>query len=98
VLYTFTFVAVPTGWLLADGLKPPVEEKPLWSTPVPVSGLHPGLSARKLVSGIHELSVQLVRALASAHAVAALWHHFIKRDSVMRRMLLRGRLRNRAGD
>ncbi|MBA4174623.1 MAG: cytochrome b [Hyphomicrobium sp.] len=97
-LYALTFVAVLTGWLLADGLKPPVEVKLLWSIPVPVSGLHLGWSARKLIKGLHELSAQLVMALAAAHAVAALWHHFIKRDSVMRRMLLRGRQRNRVGD
>jgi len=35
---------------------------------------------------IHGYLAYCVFALAGAHAAAALWHHFVKHDSVLRRM------------
>lgn len=39
------------------------------------------------VKEIHELGANLILALAALHAAAALWHHFIRRDGVLTRML-----------
>ncbi|BAI71127.1 hypothetical protein AZL_004890 [Azospirillum sp. B510] len=39
------------------------------------------------VKEIHELAANLILALAALHAAAALWHHFIRRDGVLARML-----------
>jgi len=36
---------------------------------------------------LHELMANILLGLAGAHAVIALWHHRIKRDGVLRRML-----------
>ncbi|GGH22258.1 cytochrome b [Alsobacter metallidurans] len=35
----------------------------------------------------HELAAYALVGLAALHAAAALWHHFIRRDGVLRRML-----------
>ncbi|PWC46017.1 cytochrome b [Azospirillum sp. TSA6c] len=39
------------------------------------------------VKEIHELGANLILALAALHAAAALWHHFVRRDGVLARML-----------
>ena len=36
---------------------------------------------------VHELIAYALIALALAHAAAALWHHFVLRDSILQRML-----------
>lgn len=42
---------------------------------------------RQLVGSLHEVSTNLILIVAGLHAAAALFHHFIKRDGVLRRML-----------
>ncbi|PWC33418.1 cytochrome b [Azospirillum sp. TSO35-2] len=39
------------------------------------------------VQEVHELAANLILALAALHAVVALWHHFVRRDGVLARML-----------
>lgn len=48
------------------------------------SGLAP---YRKAVKEVHEWMSDALLLLAAAHAAAALWHHFVMRDSTLRRML-----------
>ena len=36
---------------------------------------------------VHELAAYALVGLAAVHAGAALWHHFVRRDGVLRRML-----------
>jgi cytochrome b561 len=42
---------------------------------------------RSLVGDIHDISVNLILFIAALHAAAALFHHYVKRDGVLRRML-----------
>jgi cytochrome b561 len=39
----------------------------------------------------HELAANLLLAFAAAHALAALGHHYVRRDGVLRRMFFSGR-------
>jgi cytochrome b561 len=39
------------------------------------------------VQGIHGLLADAIIILAAFHGAAALWHHFIRQDGVLRRML-----------
>lgn len=39
------------------------------------------------VGGLHELGQPVFIALIAVHVVAALWHQFVRRDHLMRRML-----------
>jgi cytochrome b561 len=90
-LYVVTLLVTLTGWALTGGLKPPVEPLLFWLLPLPASALGP----MKLVGKLHEVLAHLLMLLAGVHVLAALWHHFVKGDSVLRRMLLRGRNRRR---
>ncbi len=42
---------------------------------------------RQLIGSLHEVPTNLILIVAGLHAAAALFHHFIKRDGVLRRML-----------
>jgi len=39
------------------------------------------------VKEVHELFANLILALVGVHALAAIWHHYIKKDNVLTRML-----------
>jgi cytochrome b561 len=45
---------------------------------------------RETVEDLHALSANWIMILAGLHAAAALFHHFILRDGLLRRMSLRG--------
>lgn len=42
---------------------------------------------RGLIGELHEVPTNLILIVAGVHAAAALFHHFVKRDGVLRRML-----------
>jgi cytochrome b561 len=44
---------------------------------------------------MHEAAADALMVMVVLHVIAALWHHFIQRDSVLRRMWLRGQNRQR---
>lgn len=48
-----------------------------------------GRGTMKLLKRLHEALVQAVLGLAFVHARAALWHHYVRRDDVLTRMLPR---------
>jgi len=49
-----------------------------------------GETLKTTVEDLHAFSANLLVIVAVLHALAALGHHFIRRDGVMRRMLRRG--------
>ncbi len=90
-LYLVTFAVALTGWLSASAVQPAVPSYLFWLIAIPA----PGVDGGRLTRDVHELAADMLVALAAAHALAALWHHYVKRDSVLRRMLLRGQMRQR---
>jgi cytochrome b561 len=90
-LYVLTFLVTISGWLSTGAVRPQVSSSLFWLVAVPP----PAIDGGKLVRELHELAADMLIAFAAAHVLAALWHHFVRRDSVLRRMLLRGRVRNR---
>ena len=90
-LYAVTFTVALTGWLSTAAVHPTVPSSLFWLVPLPA----PAFDGGKLVREVHELVADMLVALAAAHALAALWHHYVKKDSVMRRMLMRGQVRRR---
>lgn len=84
-LYALLFAVPISGWLLAS-----VEGESLtlfgW-VDLPMLG-PPGSEAREhLIEEVHEVLFNVLFGLAILHVVAALKHHFIDRDNVLRRML-----------
>lgn len=90
-LYVVTLLVTLSGWFMAAGLTPPLVPSLLWLLPVP----SPVAIKGEWLKEVHEILSNLLIVLAVGHALAALWHHYIKGDSVLRRMLLRGKVRNR---
>ena len=56
----------------------------LFTIPSPVT---PDRAMARSIRGLHSLCANGILIVAGLHALAALWHHFIRRDSVLRRML-----------
>jgi cytochrome b561 len=83
-LYVLLFVLPVSGWLMSSARNFPVSWFGLFQLPdlVPPS--------RPLYDGLHETHEMLAFALgaiALVHVGAALKHHFVLKDDVMRRML-----------
>lgn len=56
----------------------------LFTIPAPFS---PDRTTAGIIKELHSLCANLILILAGLHAVAALWHHFIRRDDILKRML-----------
>lgn len=54
---------------------------------IDIPSLYSQKGLEKLAGKIHWMLAYLTMALAALHSAAAIWHHFIKRDRVMIRML-----------
>lgn len=60
-----------------------------WFTVPPLGAGYPEF--KSLVGELHEWGANLILAVAGLHAAAALAHHYVLRDGVLRRMLPRAR-------
>jgi cytochrome b561 len=86
LLYALTFATLIVGWLMSGTFKQPLEPKVLGIVPVPQL-LEAGSPYRKLLEETHEWLAYALVAVVAVHAAAALYHHFVRRDPVLRRML-----------
>ncbi len=86
LLYALLFAVPLSGWLFdsASALRPLV-----WWGVVPMPSLTGGAAPdlKALAEEAHELLFWLLALIAAGHAAAALVHHFVDRDEVLRRML-----------
>jgi len=56
----------------------------IFTIPSPVT---PNRDIAHNIKELHELGANLILAVAGLHALAALWHQYVRRDDVLRRML-----------
>ncbi len=92
-LYVATFITTVAGWLSAGAMQPAVNVRLFGFIQIPTVAV---LATKEALLGlVHELAAHLLIVMAVLHVIAALWHHFIQRDSVLKRMLLRGQNRQR---
>lgn len=56
----------------------------LFTIPAPVS---PDSATARFIRELHSLCANLILILAGVHAAAALWHHYVRKDDVLKRML-----------
>ena len=82
-LYTLMIAMPLAGWLIlsADGKLIPLFG---WQLPALIGE---SKATAKLIKEIHETGATTGYVLISAHAAAALFHHYIVRDNTLRRML-----------
>lgn len=83
LLVAIPAVGVVLTWMRGDALT----FFSLFTIPSPLAT---DREAARTVKEVHELGANLILALAALHALAALWHHYVRRDEVLRRMLPNG--------
>jgi cytochrome b561 len=84
--YLLLFALPLSGWLLASVEGEAVSFFGLFAVPgLPVAGV--GESGEDAIEELHEVLGNVLLVLAGLHTLAALKHHFIDRDNVLRSML-----------
>ncbi|HWP94191.1 MAG TPA: cytochrome b [Gammaproteobacteria bacterium] len=84
LLYILLFALPLTGWLMSSAKNFPVSWFGLFTFPDLVA---PDPELEEVLEETHEMLGWLLAATAVLHALAALRHHFIRHDDVLRRML-----------
>jgi len=84
LLYALLFLMPMTGLLRSQTANFQVSVFGLFTVPALV-GVNQSLS--KALAAAHEAQGTVLLVLVSAHALAALYHHFVRRDDVLRAML-----------
>lgn len=84
-LYLFLVVEPVLGWLQVNYGGGQIALPWLgWHLPALVAA---DLQAKEVVGELHEFIGNVFYAVIGLHILAALWHHFVRRDSTLRRML-----------
>lgn len=86
-IYAILLVSPWLGWISASAHDLPVK---LFGLPLPALAAPRAPWARE-AGDIHGWSMWVLLALAAVHALAALYHYFVRRDGVLQRMLPAGR-------
>jgi cytochrome b561 len=87
ILYLLVLAASITGWLLAGTFRQPLDGTLLGLITVPM--LTHDASLHRPMEEAHEVLSYALLALIVFHVAAALRHHFMLRNDVLRRMGLR---------
>ena len=87
-LYALLLAMPITGWIMSSARSFPVSWFGFFQLPDLVS---PSKSLFELMLNIHATLAWVLAAVASLHLLAALKHHFVLKDDVLRRMLPFGR-------
>ena len=83
LVYTLLLAQPLLGWLYVSARG---REAALWGLPLPAL-IAKNRELAEQIHDWHELAGWLLLALIGLHAAAALYHHFVLRDGVLRRML-----------
>jgi cytochrome b561 len=84
-LYALMFLATLSGWALAGTGRRPFNQD-LFGLTIPAIYTSQDRAMHDLLEDTHMVLSYCLAALVLAHLVAALRHHFIKRNDVLRRM------------
>ncbi len=85
-LYLLMLAATLTGWALAGTFRSPMA-KDLAGIPIPAIVQSSDRGVHALFEGSHEALSYVLAALVLVHIGAALRHHLVKRNDVLRRMI-----------
>lgn len=83
-LYIFGFLMPLSGWGMSSAGGHPVTFYGLFTLPPLVA---PNKELGGLFHDLHSIAGYALIGLIAVHAAAALWHHFIRKDDVLRKML-----------
>lgn len=85
-LYILIFVVSLTGWAVANTFRVPMT-RDLFGIPFPLIGGTVERSTRALVEDSHMVLAYVLAVLVVVHVAAAYWHHFWKKNDVLRRIV-----------
>ena len=85
LLYLTTFVMTISGWLMSSFFGYPINWFFLFKIPLPVTARDRALGI--IFSDIHHITAWAFSILIVIHTLAALKHHLIDKDNVLKRML-----------
>lgn len=88
VLYAAMFTMTLSGFIMSEAGNYPITFFNLFTIPV-IIPLNPELSSK--AATVHTYAAFATIGIACAHILAALFHHFVLRDSVLTRMWVRKR-------
>jgi cytochrome b561 len=83
-LYALLVIQPFVGWIATSAYRAPIMIFGLFELP-PIWPQDRALSERLFV--VHELIAVAIACLAAAHIAAALYHHFVRKDRVLMRMI-----------
>lgn len=83
-LYLLMFAIPMTGWLMSDSAGRPTSFFGLFTLPTLIAKNEP---LHDTLEEGHEILAFVMIGLVSLHVAAALWHHHVRRDTVLTRML-----------
>ena len=83
-LYVLMFLMPLSGWVMSSASGFSVSVFGLFTAPDFVA---PDNGLRILAKNIHQVSAWLLMGVIGIHAVAAFFHHFVRHDNVLKRML-----------
>ena len=83
-LYFFMFAIPLSGWLMSSAAGFSVSFFGLFTLP---NLIHPNNELRKFFGEVHEIMAFALIGVVIIHLIAALHHHFFKKDNVLTRML-----------
>lgn len=84
LLYVMMFAMPITGWIISSAAGFPVSVYGLFTVPVITA---PDKALMHDMGEVHENLAWILMALIAMHAGAALMHHFMYKDNILRRML-----------
>ncbi len=87
LLYVLLLVIPLSGWVVNSAAGIPV--KLFWLVPLPAL-TSPDDGLKESAAEVHEIAIGLLLAVLTLHVAAALWHQFVRRDGILRRMWFGG--------
>ena len=85
-IYTFLFLVPITGWLFTSTAGKPLTFFGLFHIP---ALLQKNRETAETFGEIHEVMAWLFIFILTTHIAAALWHHYVRKDNVLRSILPR---------
>ena len=85
-LYLLMFATTLAGWALAGTMRGGALNKDAFGVTVPMIFVSPVRATHDMLEDTHKVLAYVLLALVAIHLVAALRHHFVKHDTVLRRM------------
>jgi cytochrome b561 len=86
-LYVLMFATTLVGWGLAGTMRTPLQQD-IFGIKVPLIYANPDRATHEMWEDTHRILAYVLLALVAVHVAAALYHHFVKRDAVLKRMVV----------